>query len=50
MNSFNHYGLGSIGDWLYDSVGGLAPRTPGYKTQLVKPSTARRAEQRLLAP
>ena len=40
MNSFNHYGLGSIGDWLYDSVGGLAPRTPGYKTQLVKPSTA----------
>ena len=39
MNSFNHYGLGSIGDWLYDSVGGLAPQTPGYKTQLVKPST-----------
>ena len=39
MNSFNHYGLGSIGDWLYDSVGGLAPQAPGYKTQLVKPST-----------
>jgi alpha-L-rhamnosidase len=39
MNSFNHYGLGSIGDWLYDDVGGLAPQTPGYKTQLVKPAT-----------
>jgi alpha-L-rhamnosidase len=39
MNSFNHYGLGSIGDWLYDDVGGLAPRSPGYKTQLVKPAT-----------
>ena len=28
MNSFNHYGLGSVGDWLYDAVGGLAPATP----------------------
>ncbi len=39
MNSFNHYGLGSIGDWLYDDVGGLAPAEPGYKKILVKPST-----------
>ena len=39
MNSFNHYGLGSIGDWLYDDVGGLAPKDPGYRTQLVKPAT-----------
>ena len=31
MNSFNHYGLGSIGDWLYDDVGGLAPAQAGYK-------------------
>src|SRR3954447_14519246 len=38
MNSFNHYGLGSIGDWLYDYVGGLAPAEPGYKTILVKPA------------
>ena len=35
MNSFNHFGLGSIGDWLYDEVGGLAPLEPGYKKQLV---------------
>jgi alpha-L-rhamnosidase len=39
MNSFNHYGLGSIGDWLYDDVGGLAPAQPGYQKLLVKPST-----------
>ncbi len=39
MNSFNHFGLGSIGDWLYDEVGGLAPLEPGYKKQLVAPST-----------
>jgi alpha-L-rhamnosidase len=39
MNSFNHYGLGSIGDWLYDVVGGLAPQEAGYKKILVSPST-----------
>ncbi|MDA0182677.1 family 78 glycoside hydrolase catalytic domain [Solirubrobacter phytolaccae] len=39
MNSFNHYGLGSIGDWLYDVVGGLAPQEAGYKKILVAPST-----------
>jgi alpha-L-rhamnosidase len=41
MNSFNHYGLGSIGDWLYDSVGGLAPddSAPGYRRMVVKPAT-----------
>jgi alpha-L-rhamnosidase len=40
MNSFNHYGLGSIGDWLYDDVGGLAPddAQPGYRHLIVKPS------------
>ena len=48
MNSFNHYGLGSIGDWLYDAVGGLAPGQPGYKTQLVKPVDRRGAEQRVV--
>lgn len=33
MNSFNHYAYGSIGEWLYSYVGGLAidPENPGYK-------------------
>jgi alpha-L-rhamnosidase len=41
MNSFNHYGLGSIGAWLYDDVGGLAPDAaqPGYRRLIVKPAT-----------
>jgi alpha-L-rhamnosidase len=37
MNSFNHYGLGSVGDWLYRSVGGVAPASPGYQKLLIAP-------------
>ncbi|WP_306204996.1 alpha-L-rhamnosidase [Actinoplanes sp. RD1] len=37
MNSFNHYGLGSVGDWLYREVGGLAPAAPGYRSLLIAP-------------
>ena len=48
MNSFNHYGLGSIGDWLYDEVGGLAPPDAGLQ-EAARPALHRvRAEQRLL--
>ena len=39
MNSFNHYGLGSVGDFLYRQVGGLAPAQPRLPDQLVKPAT-----------
>ncbi len=37
MNSFNHYGLGSVGDFLYRQVGGLAPASPGYASLLIAP-------------
>jgi alpha-L-rhamnosidase len=37
MNSFNHYGLGSVGDWMYRTVGGVAPATPGYRQVLIAP-------------
>jgi alpha-L-rhamnosidase len=39
MNSFNHYGLGSVGDWLYRSVGGLGPDVtdPGYHRMVIAP-------------
>jgi alpha-L-rhamnosidase len=37
MNSFNHYGLGSVGDWLYRTVGGVAPAAPGYRQVLIAP-------------
>jgi alpha-L-rhamnosidase len=33
MNSFNHYALGSVGEWLYSGVAGIAPddERPGFK-------------------
>ncbi|EOD64863.1 family 78 glycoside hydrolase catalytic domain [Amycolatopsis vancoresmycina] len=37
MNSFNHYGLGSVGDFLYRSVGGLGPAAPGYAALRIAP-------------
>ncbi|HZM75101.1 MAG TPA: family 78 glycoside hydrolase catalytic domain [Candidatus Limnocylindrales bacterium] len=37
MNSFNHYGLGSVGDFLYRQVGGLAAGSPGYQSLIVAP-------------
>ena len=37
MNSFNHYALGAIGDWLHRSVGGLAPAAPGYRRLRIAP-------------
>jgi alpha-L-rhamnosidase len=51
MNSFNHYSLGSVGEWLYRHVAGIdqAPRSSGYKQILIRPRpggdlTAARAE------
>ena len=39
MNSFNHYAYGSIGQWMYERVAGLAPdpANPGYKHFFVRP-------------
>jgi alpha-L-rhamnosidase len=37
MNSFNHYAFGSVGDWMYANIGGVAPAAPGYKRILVAP-------------
>jgi alpha-L-rhamnosidase len=37
MNSFNHYAYGAIGQWLYETVAGLAPLEPGYKAFSVAP-------------
>ena len=39
MNSFNHYSLGSVGEWMYKSLTGLSPTfdDPGFKTIIVKP-------------
>ena len=39
MNSFNHYALGSVGEWLFSTVAGIAPdpERPGFKHVLLAP-------------
>jgi len=41
MNSFNHYSMGSVGEWLYRYVVGidLDPNVAGYKRFVVHPRT-----------
>ncbi len=38
MNSFNHYSLGSCGEYLFGGIGGIRPASPGYKTILIEPT------------
>jgi len=38
MNSFNHYSLGSCGEYLFGYVGGIRPASPGYKTIVIDPT------------
>jgi alpha-L-rhamnosidase len=39
MNSFNHYSLGSVGDWLFGRVAGIdqTPSSVGYRELLLRP-------------
>lgn len=37
MISYNHYGFGAVGDFLYRRVAGIEPVEPGYRTFAVKP-------------
>jgi alpha-L-rhamnosidase len=39
MNSFNHYSLGSVGEWLFRHVAGieLDPQAPGFKRFFLRP-------------
>ena len=37
MNSFNHCAYGSVANWFYQSLGGIKPIEPGYKTIQIKP-------------
>ncbi len=40
MNSFNHYSLGSIGEWLFSDVAGIAQTADsiGYQRLLIRPT------------
>lgn len=37
MNSFNHYSLGSCGEYLFGYIGGIRPASPGYRSILIDP-------------
>jgi alpha-L-rhamnosidase len=37
MNSFNHYSLGSCGEYLFGYIGGIRPASPGFKSILIDP-------------
>ncbi|KAI0904860.1 extracellular glycosyl hydrolase family 78 protein [Ustulina deusta] len=37
MTSFNHYAFGSVANWMFRTIGGLAPAAPGWKTIRVAP-------------
>ena len=37
MNSFNHYAYGSIGSWMYRTIGGIEMKEPGYKKTVIAP-------------
>lgn len=39
MNSFNHYSLGSCGEWMFDTVAGIGldPDQPGFKHIIIRP-------------
>jgi len=39
MNSFNHYAFGAVGDWMYQTIGGidLDPAAPGYRRSRIAP-------------
>jgi alpha-L-rhamnosidase len=37
MTSFNHYAFGSVANWMFRTIGGLAPAEAGWKTVRVAP-------------
>ncbi|GAA4439951.1 hypothetical protein GCM10023091_22920 [Ravibacter arvi] len=37
MNSFNHYAIGAVGEWMYRSILGINPDEAGYKTFTIHP-------------
>jgi alpha-L-rhamnosidase len=39
MNSFSHYALGAVGEWMYRVIAGINPdeQSPGYKHFIIRP-------------
>ena len=37
MNSFSHYTYGSVGQWMFENIGGIKSVKPGYKEIIIRP-------------
>ncbi|MFD4948286.1 alpha-L-rhamnosidase [Streptomyces sp. NPDC058239] len=37
MNSFNHYAYGSVGEWMYANIAGIAAGRAGYRQVVIRP-------------
>ncbi|MFA5292842.1 MAG: glycoside hydrolase family 78 protein [Phycisphaerae bacterium] len=37
MNSFSHYAFGSIGQWMFENIGGIKSDGPGFKKIIINP-------------
>jgi len=37
MNSRNHFCLGAVGEWFYESLAGIVPEEPGFRTIRIQP-------------
>jgi len=38
MNSFNHYSLGSCGEWMFSTLAGIDTDGPGFKKLVIRPT------------
>jgi len=38
MNSFNHYSLGSCGEWMFSTMAGIDTDGPGFKKIIIRPT------------
>lgn len=38
MNSFNHFCLGAVGEWMHAEIGAIARTSPGWRTFRVRPA------------
>jgi alpha-L-rhamnosidase len=41
MTSFNHYALGSVVDWMHETIGGIAAAEAGYRRLRIAPVPGR---------
>jgi len=44
MNSFNHYAFGSVCEWMFESLAGIKPTSPGFQTVEIAPCFTNRLD------